>query len=356
MVLENPLPYILQAGQQKIKNQQQLLENLSGLGQNLGGAIGGLLQARRQKQQQKQWDQTINNLMNDPDIPQQTKSMLPIVAQKPGAWELLSGMKQQPQTVDMAFGAGGPTVVPPGGQSASSAPSAPASPTPPGAPPPMMPPGGQPPQAPSPQVVHGLKPGEAARILAAQGKKPAASFGSQMADSRNMQNLISDLPSKPNAMAAGGVQMAARLGKQMISKPGSVQEIALGSLDLARMATRAAPQMDAIRGAGFTDNIVSQLSMMQQKIKADPNGPDVPKIRKKMFDIFDEIDKSANPFIDNYMQDIKAIRGKNLPADWNGIVSRNLGKTLPDIPFQENNLGQGQTQQGGGGWGIQRVQ
>lgn len=84
-----------QAADRKRQNQQQLFQDIQGLGQSIGD-IGQEIQKIRQKQA---WTKTINSLMNDPNSSPQLKQILPLVAQNPElAGQLLPGaLKQKSQ-------------------------------------------------------------------------------------------------------------------------------------------------------------------------------------------------------------------------------------------------------------------
>lgn len=145
----------------------------------------------------------------------------------------------------------------------------------------------------------------------------------------NLQQLPSELGPNTGAGAAYGVKIAARQGKSIIAKPGSAQRMSLASGDIARAVIRAAPQLDAQRGADFSQNLATKISSISQRITSNPNGPDAPKLRKEMYDILDDLDKSATPFIANHLQNYEDLLG-SLPA---GVKQRELGETLPDVPF-----------------------
>lgn len=328
MALDNPIDAYLRAAQAKNQNRRQAMQDAMGIWQNIGEGFNTIAAQLQERKKKEQWQKTINELMANPNTSPQMKSLLPIVAQNPGAWELLSGASKPQQTpVNLNFGPQGASV---GG------------PTPPT--------GGQPSQS------LPVKPDTAANILArqfaAKNKPPAGSQMTPMANVRQRQNVFSDLPSVKagNASAAAMVQMSARQGKALVATPGAAQKIALGQIDLARTVQRSAPQLDAIRGAGFSDNIVTQLSSLQQKYTANPNGPDAPKIRKAMYDIFDDLDKTSSVYIKQGLDTLQSIQG-SLPPN---VIQNELGSKLPDIPFQEGLGGQGQSSQGG--WGIQKVQ
>lgn len=145
----------------------------------------------------------------------------------------------------------------------------------------------------------------------------------------DLTQLPSELGPNTAAGAAYVVKVAARQGKSLVANPGSAQRISLGSGDIARAVLRAAPQLDALRGASFAENLMTRWSSLTQKLTADPDGTDAPKIRKEMYDILDDLDKSATPFIANHLANFDELLGTLSPA----MRKRELGDTLPDIPF-----------------------
>lgn len=160
-------------------------------------------------------------------------------------------------------------------------------------------------------------------------------YGAMMGPVRKAQYTLQDLPSNQGPSTAGGaayqVKVAARQGKTIVAKAGSAQRTGLSSGDLARAILRAAPTEEAMKAANFSDNLVTRFSLMKQKLTADPSAVDNPKIRREIYDIFDEMDKSATPFIKNQLDDLESLMGPLPP----GIRKRQLGETLPDIPFME---------------------
>lgn len=187
-----------------------------------------------------------------------------------------------------------------------------------------------------------------------------ATGGSQMAGVRSKQFTLQDLPSNQGPNTAGGaayqVKVAARQGKNLIAKAGSSQRLGLASGDLARAVLRASPTDEAMHNANFSDNTINRWSQIKQKITSDPGQINNPAVRKEIYNIFDEMDKSASPFIKNQLDDM-ADAGFPVTA---ATRKRQMGETLPDIPFIEipgQAPQQTGTQQGGNsGWGIQRVQ
>lgn len=147
----------------------------------------------------------------------------------------------------------------------------------------------------------------------------------------NLQQLPSEMGPSTGAGAAFGVKIAARQGKSLVANPGSAQKIGLASGDIARAVLRAAPQLDALRGADFSQNLATRLSSIGQKITGNPNGPDVPKLRKEMYDILDELDKSATPFIQNHLKNYEEMMSP-LPDT---VKRRESGEDLPNIPFND---------------------
>lgn len=153
----------------------------------------------------------------------------------------------------------------------------------------------------------------------------------------NLQQLPSEMGPNTGAGAAFGVKIAARQGKSLVATPGSAQKMGLASGDIARAVLRAAPQLDVIRGADFSQNLATRISAIGQKITANPNGPDAPKLRREMYDILDDLDKSATPFIQNHLKNYEELMAP-LPE---GVKRRESGEDLPDIPFNDGS-GSGQ--------------
>lgn len=157
---------------------------------------------------------------------------------------------------------------------------------------------------------------------------------------RGSATFLNELPSNSSpstaAGAAYGVKVAARQGKDLIAKAGSPQALALASSDLARAVQRSAPQLDAMRGGDFTNNLVTKLNAFSQRFTADPQGTiaDVPKVRKEIFDILDGLDKSAQPFIEQKLQNIEDTFPEQLPKNWGSIKNREMGVTIKPIPFE----------------------
>lgn len=158
---------------------------------------------------------------------------------------------------------------------------------------------------------------------------------SNMYEGRMKQMQISDLPSRSNpnttAGAAAQVQIAARQGKALIAKATSPQNLALASSDLARAVQRASPQAEVIGASSYAQSIPTILGRLNQVITSNPNSPDVPKLRKQLYDTFDELEKSSKPYIAQHLQTMED-SGFTLP-NWQQIKARELGAELPNIPF-----------------------
>jgi len=165
------------------------------------------------------------------------------------------------------------------------------------------------------------------------GPKSKATSGSAFANTRMKQYTISDLPSNQGPTTAAGaayqVKVAARQGKSLIAKAGSPQRTALATGDLARAILRSSPTEEAMKNANFSDNTIQKWAMLKQQITADPTTVNNPQIRREIYNIFDEMDKSATPFIQNQLDDMQDLGFQITPA----IRKRQLGETLPDVPF-----------------------
>lgn len=171
--------------------------------------------------------------------------------------------------------------------------------------------------------------------LSESDKDAVATGGSLMSNVREKQFTMQDLPSNQGPNTAAGaayqVKVAARQGKNLIAKSGSSQRLGLAQGDLARAVLRNSPTDEAMRNANFSDNTINRWNQIKQKITSDPQAANNPLIRKEMYDIFDEMDRSATPFIQNQLDDMESV-GFKIPAN---VRKRQMGLTLPDIPFIE---------------------
>lgn len=160
-------------------------------------------------------------------------------------------------------------------------------------------------------------------------------YGSTMGPIRTAQYTMQDLPSNQGPNTSGGaayqVKVAARQGKSIIAKAGSAQRTGLGSADLARAILRAAPTEETLHNANFSDNLVTRFSRLKQKITANPDQVNNPQIRKEMYSLFDELDKAAEPWIKNQLDEMK---DQGFPVS-EKTYRRQLGLDIPDIPFIE---------------------
>lgn len=161
-------------------------------------------------------------------------------------------------------------------------------------------------------------------------------FGTRAASTFMGELPSNSSPSEP-AGAAYAVKVAVRQGQSLINKAGSPQAIALAASDLARAVQRSAPQTDVLRGSGFSDTLATRLSMIAQKFTADPSGSakDVPKVRKEIFDMLADLDKSASPWIENKLKDIESNFPDQLPPDWEQVKHRQRGENLSPIQFDD---------------------
>lgn len=83
MSLEYDSGLFLRAQQEKNKNFQNRLASIQGMGEGLGKGVGALGEYALQKKQKAQWQQTINQMLNDPNTPPAVRQVLPMIAQKP---------------------------------------------------------------------------------------------------------------------------------------------------------------------------------------------------------------------------------------------------------------------------------
>jgi len=107
---------------------------------------------------------------------------------------------------------------------------------------------------------------------------------------------------------------------------------------LARAVQRSAPQLETLQGASFSNNVLTQINSLTQRLTADPSGKDVPKIRKQIYDLLDDLDKTASPWIDNQLKDTEDIWEGSLPKNWEAIKKRERAENVPDVPFKESML------------------
>lgn len=163
----------------------------------------------------------------------------------------------------------------------------------------------------------------------------AATGGSAYATVRQNQYGLQDLPSNQPPNTAGGaayqVKVAARQGKSLIAKAGSGQKINLASGDLARAVTRSAPLAEIVGGADYGNNWRTRANILLQKITAEADGPDAPQMRRELYNMFDELDESATPWISNQL-DAMVEHGFPVSA---AERKRQLGLNIPNMPFIE---------------------
>lgn len=157
------------------------------------------------------------------------------------------------------------------------------------------------------------------------------------------------LPSQSGPNTAAGaayqVKVAARQGKSLIAQAGTPQALSLASADLSRAVQRSAPMAETIGAGNFASSLPTLYSQFQQKLTSDPNGPDVPKLRKALYDQFNELDRAATPWISNHLQNMEdSGTSSTFGGNWASVKNRELGANIPDIPFQETG-----SQPGGGG-------
>lgn len=161
----------------------------------------------------------------------------------------------------------------------------------------------------------------------------ATGTGASLAPIRTAQYTMQDLPSNQAPTTSGGaayqVKVAARQGKTIIAKAGSAQRTGMATGDLARAILRAAPTDDAMKSGNFSDNMVTRWSLLKQKLTADPGVVDNPKVRREIYNIFDEMDKSAEPFIRNQLDEMS---DQGFPVS-KKTYERQLGLNIPDVPF-----------------------
>lgn len=175
------------------------------------------------------------------------------------------------------------------------------------------------------------------KALTARGANARGGFYSAKAG----QLGLDELPSRsgPNTAAGASYQvlLGSRQGQALVANPlTSPQKLGLAAGDLSRSVMRAAPQLDAYRGADYSNTLTNKLNRITQTLTSGAYKPeDVPVIRKELYTIFKDLRDSSRPFIANHLSNMESFLPENLPADWNGVKSRELGDNIPEIPFQE---------------------
>ena len=167
------------------------------------------------------------------------------------------------------------------------------------------------------------------------GGTKSTGYGSTMGPIRQAQYTLQDLPSNQGPSTAGGaayqVLVGSQQGMNLIAKAGSTQRTGLAQADLARSVIRSTPTDEALKNANFSDNFITKVGQIRQRITSDPTAISNPQIRKEMYTIFKEMRESSRPFIQNQLDDMEAVGFPLSPS----IRKRQLGDTLPVIPFQE---------------------
>jgi hypothetical protein len=369
MPLDNPIPYYLQAVQNQNQNRNQMNQDLASLGQGLGQGFNTIRQAL-QEQKKKQLLAQIVQAMKTQGSPQQGPQMSSTI---PAGQPMSAGTGNVGQDVQMppTSGMGGPSQdntqliqqlmmqydpqseiksymdkQDPYKQALTQQALSEADKN-------RRPPAEKAEWSAYPGTT---KDGKALELNKLTGEiRPVAvgvggvvpNAGSAMAGVRQKQFTLQDLPSNQGPTTAGGaayqVKVAARQGMNLIAKAGSPQRTALATGDLARAILRNAPTDEAMRNANFSDTVIQKMSALKQKITADPTVVSNPQIRQEMYNIFQEMDKSATPFIQNQLDDMA---DAGFPVT-DATRKRQMGETLPVIPFQEAMpMPGGQTQAG----------
>lgn len=157
-----------------------------------------------------------------------------------------------------------------------------------------------------------------------------------MIATRQFQLLPSQSGPNTAAGAAYQVKVAARQGKSLIAKATTPQALALASVDLSRAVQRAAPVSETIGAGNYAQSLPTLYGQFQQKLTSDPNGPDVPKMRKALYDQFNELDKASTPWITNHLSNMEdSGTSSTFGGNWKAVRNREMGDNIPDIPFQE---------------------
>lgn len=312
-----------QAQERKNQNRQQMNQDIAGIGQGLGQGLGAIGQAMQERKKKAIVDQLVKAIQTQGQPIQGPQGYVP-----PGAGPSAVPAGQVPPINKSNIAALGIQIDP---SSVGN----------------LLPeilkgPQGQKPEF---QPVPGMLSKSGKPLIfdkftgsMREGTIPAKStgFGTTMGPIRQAQYTIQDLPSNQGPTTAGGaayqVKVGAKQGKSLIAKPGSPQRTAAAAADLVRSITRVAPTDTALGTANFSNTLVSRWSALKQQLTADPSQVDNPKIRKEMYDIFDEMDKSATPFIANQLDDMADAGFPVTP----GTRKRQLGETLPNSPYLES--------------------
>jgi hypothetical protein len=152
------------------------------------------------------------------------------------------------------------------------------------------------------------------------------------------RNQLELLPSQSGPNTAQGaayqVKVAARQGKSLIANATTPQSLALASVDLSRAVQRAAPVSETIGAGSYGSSLPTIWGQLTQKITADPNSPDVPLLRKQLYNTFNELDQAATPWISNHLDNMEA-NGTNSSFGnaWGQTREREMGSNIPDVPF-----------------------
>jgi len=152
------------------------------------------------------------------------------------------------------------------------------------------------------------------------------------------RNQLELLPSQQGPNTAAGaayqVKVAARQGKSLIANATSPQNLNLASNDLARAVQRATPTSETIGASNYGNSLSTIWGQLSQKITSDPNSPDVPLLRKQLYDTFNELDQAATPWINNHLANMEA-NGTNssFGNSWGATKQREMGLNIPDVPF-----------------------
>jgi|SRR5882672_141395 len=157
--------------------------------------------------------------------------------------------------------------------------------------------------------------------------------------------LPSHQPTGTPARSASDVQFSVRQGKALIANASTdPKRIGLASLDAARSVLRAAPQIDAIRGADYSDTLMNTLNNLGNKLSSGKVSPqDLPIVRKQLFDAFSDLENSSRPLIARELSHAERTLGPQgfLPPEWENMKKDEMGVNFPDIPFDP---GSGSTQ------------
>lgn len=174
------------------------------------------------------------------------------------------------------------------------------------------------------------------KSLGLKAQASRADYFAQKGGQITLSQLPSQMSQSTNAGAAAMVQMSARQGMSLIANPSTdPKRIGLAAGDMARTVLRAAPQLDAQKGANYSETLANKLNQLANNLSSGQIAPkDIPAVRKQMYDTFNDLKESAKPYIAQHLANVEDTLHGNLPPNWERIKAREMGDDIPSIPFQ----------------------